>query len=327
MTGYRSKMIEFSIIISCYNSEDTITSTLNSIANLNYDFSKIEIIIINDGSTDKTLILIKQFIEENPKIQVFIINQKNKGLSFSRNLGILNSNKSHLLFLDSDDQLNSEILSKINDTIKDNDIVAFSRETVFNGNITYEKNKNNNLVEFLNNPKDLIVGAQYYCYKKTFLLNNNIFFKEQIIHEDILFLVNIFSVLDKIKVIEYFGYRRFIIKDSLSQRNNYKRFKSLLIISNEIYSKLNFISTDRKYFFEYFGILSFINGIYSLITDDNFKMTKEIKYLISSNKWLSDSSVRKSLKRKIQFFLIRNYNLNLIKFLFSFYEKIRLPKI
>tara|TARA_B110000977_G_C11079378_1_gene492377 strand:+ start:1026 stop:1988 length:963 start_codon:yes stop_codon:yes gene_type:complete len=320
-------MIEFSIIISCYNSEDTITSTLNSIANLNYDFSKIEIIIINDGSTDKTLILIKQFIEENPKIQVFIINQKNKGLSFSRNLGILNSNKSHLLFLDSDDQLNNEILSKINDTIKDNDIVAFSRETVFNGNITYEKNKNNNLVEFLNNPKDLIVGAQYYCYKKTFLLNNNIFFKEQIIHEDILFLVNIFSVLDKIKVIEYFGYRRFIIKDSLSQRNNYKRFKSLLIISNEIYSKLNFISTDRKYFFEYFGILSFINGIYSLITDDNFKMTKEIKYLISSNKWLSDSSVRKSLKRKIQFFLIRNYNLNLIKFLFSFYEKIRLPKI
>lgn len=88
-----------SIIIPCFNAEAFIGETLNSVIHQSY--SNLEIIIINDGSTDNSLNVIESFKDE--RIQV--INQNNNGVSRARNEGMLKSKGDFILFLDADDVL------------------------------------------------------------------------------------------------------------------------------------------------------------------------------------------------------------------------------
>jgi len=87
----------FSVIIPLYNKENYIKSTLKSA--LNQSFNDFEILIINDGSTDDSLNLVKEFSDSRIKI----INQKNLGVSTARNKGIKNSKSKYIVFLDADD--------------------------------------------------------------------------------------------------------------------------------------------------------------------------------------------------------------------------------
>lgn len=84
-----------SIIIPTYNSAKTITRCLTSI--LNQDYDNLEIIVVDDGSTDETVKLVSKF----PPIKL-ILNRKNKGPSHARNIGITNSTGEIIILLDSD---------------------------------------------------------------------------------------------------------------------------------------------------------------------------------------------------------------------------------
>ena len=86
-----------SIIINVYNGEKYIKKCLDSVINQTY--KNLEILIINDGSTDKTLEICKKYKDERIKI----ITTENQGLSFSRNVGIDNAGGEYLYFVDADD--------------------------------------------------------------------------------------------------------------------------------------------------------------------------------------------------------------------------------
>lgn len=90
-------MAFFSIIIPLYNKEKFLKATLKSV--FQQTFYDYEIIIVNDGSTDKSLEIAKSY--QNDKIKIF--NQKNQGVSAARNLGIEKSTASYCCFLDADD--------------------------------------------------------------------------------------------------------------------------------------------------------------------------------------------------------------------------------
>ena len=87
----------FSIVIPLFNKEGYIANTLKSI--LNQSYQKFEVIIINDGSKDKSVEIVKNF--SDPRIN--IINQENQGLSGARNSGIKQSQYEYIAFLDADD--------------------------------------------------------------------------------------------------------------------------------------------------------------------------------------------------------------------------------
>lgn len=92
-------MILLSVIVPVYNVQDYIEDCLTSILHqINLDCT--ELIIVNDGSTDESLSIIKKFLNQK---NVFLINQENKGLSAARNKGIENSKGRYLSFIDSDD--------------------------------------------------------------------------------------------------------------------------------------------------------------------------------------------------------------------------------
>lgn len=103
-----SKLV--SVVIPCYNSSKTICETLESVCNQTY--SNIEIIIVNDGSSDDSENVINNYIATHSDVAIQYYKQKNLGPSITRNNGAKYATGHYLLFLDADDLIANEYLSK-----------------------------------------------------------------------------------------------------------------------------------------------------------------------------------------------------------------------
>ena len=121
-------MVEISVIIPVYNMEKYLEDCLDSICN--QSFRDIEIICVNDGSTDKSLDLLNDYSKRDSRIK--IINQSNQGLAASRNVGLTHANGNYIYFIDSDDYIELNTLEKLyNNAISNNsDVVLFKYRTV-----------------------------------------------------------------------------------------------------------------------------------------------------------------------------------------------------
>ena len=93
---------KISIIVAVYNTEKYVEKTLLSL--LNQTYKNIEIIVIDDKSTDKSNKIIKKLMKQDKRIKL-IENEKNSGLSYSRNIGLKNSTGSYIGYIDSDDYI------------------------------------------------------------------------------------------------------------------------------------------------------------------------------------------------------------------------------
>ena len=122
--------MKFSIIVPVYNVEKYVKRCLDSIFNQTYkDF---EVIVVNDGSTDKSMNIVKKYKD------VKIINEENRGLSHARNNGVKNARGDYILFVDSDDYINKDLLKELNKSLNNNpDVVRFQVQSVDEyGNMT-----------------------------------------------------------------------------------------------------------------------------------------------------------------------------------------------
>jgi len=90
-----------SIVIPMFNAQDWIFGLLTSVGHQSY--KNIEIVLVNDGSTDSSTELVAKFSKKNPLIKLRLINQENSGVSAARNEGVRNSNGELIAFVDSDD--------------------------------------------------------------------------------------------------------------------------------------------------------------------------------------------------------------------------------
>ena len=106
--------VKVSIIIPVYNMKKYLAECLNSV--VNQTLSEIEIIVVNDGSTDNSENIIKEFVSKYPNINYYW--QENAGVSSARNKGIENAKGEYLYFLDSDDTIGSDFLESCYDMAK-----------------------------------------------------------------------------------------------------------------------------------------------------------------------------------------------------------------
>jgi glycosyltransferase involved in cell wall biosynthesis len=120
----------FSVIISLYNKEKFIENTLKSV--LEQRFTDYEIIIVNDGSTDKSEEKVLKF--EDPKIQYF--NKENGGVSTARNFGIEKAKSNYITFIDADDYWYPDFLQEMFGYIN-----KFPEQKVFSAAIEIETSK------------------------------------------------------------------------------------------------------------------------------------------------------------------------------------------
>lgn len=105
-------MTEISVIIPCYNQEKYIAECLDSA--LEQTFSDYEIIIVNDGSTDKSLEIINEYYKKYPH-KIKIVNQENRGPSAARNAGIREARGAYIFPFDGDDKISSDCLQSLYD--------------------------------------------------------------------------------------------------------------------------------------------------------------------------------------------------------------------
>ena len=112
-------MFELSVVVPVYNGEDYLEVFLDSLANQNVN--NIEVIIVNDGSTDATPNIIKKYCEKYEN-WICIDNEVNKGLNASRNVGLKKANGKYIIFCDADDYIPENIFSKM---LKDNELEEY----------------------------------------------------------------------------------------------------------------------------------------------------------------------------------------------------------
>ena len=125
----KSKKVFFSIVVPCYNVQDTLKETIESI--LKQDFNNYEIVAVDDGSFDKTSqILNKYKIKNNIKV----ITQSNKGLGAARNTGIKASDGIYICLLDADDLWVPSKLTKVHEILKNKKYSLISNDEIILSN-------------------------------------------------------------------------------------------------------------------------------------------------------------------------------------------------
>ena len=110
--------MKYSIIVPVYNMEKYISKCLDSIFSSTY--KNYEVIIVNDGSTDKSDEIIKTYIEKNRNI--IYIKEENMGLSTARNNGVSKATGDYIIFVDSDDYIEEKLLENLELNIDNNDV-------------------------------------------------------------------------------------------------------------------------------------------------------------------------------------------------------------
>ena len=123
------KNVFFSIVVPCYNVQDTVTETIESI--LKQDFNNYEIVAIDDGSFDKTSKILKNYEIKN---KIKVITQENKGLGAARNAGINASIGNYICLLDADDLWVPNKLTKVYEILKNEQHSLISNDEIILGN-------------------------------------------------------------------------------------------------------------------------------------------------------------------------------------------------
>lgn len=185
--------IRFSIIMCAYNVEKYIKASIESVKNQTY--KNYELIIVNDGSKDNTLKILKEY--NNIRI---INNTKNIGLGASRNKAVQRAKGEYILYLDADDTLYSEdTLEKINQTINNQslDICYFGVQYIGGSNKCYLSNKENSTKE-ARIACDMHFAVSSKCWRRQFLKENNLNFIDNMYYEDMIYSIKATILADKI---------------------------------------------------------------------------------------------------------------------------------
>ena len=261
-------MAKVSVIVPVYNVENYLGKCLDSI--INQTFSDIEIICVNDGSTDNSLNILNEYSQKDDRIK--IISQENKGLSAARNAGYNASSSDYIYYIDSDDWIENNTIESVykKATENDSDVVIFGTNNIYSDNNVLKNNRRIvNLIKKYNRYNfhyadcpDLIYlpcTAWLKLYKKSFLDKNKLFFEEEIkFSEDTVFWVSLVLKDAKITLMEdCFHYYRFMRPNSMNLYNNIlqKFYNTLNFYTNSDFFK-NLNIEDKKRSLDYFLVVA-----------------------------------------------------------------------
>lgn len=221
-------MSKFSIIVPVYNTEDYLARCLDSILSQTYD--DYEVIIVNDGSTDNSKNIISDYVKKNPK-NFIQVNKKNGGLSSARNKGIAKASGEYILFVDSDDTIQSGLLKTLNANTKDEpDLIRFQVKEVHENNICmyrelpFETVKGDKAFKKIAS-YHYVENAWCYAYRKEFYKKNKFSFAEGKFHEDFGLTPLVIMKASKVKSIGYVGYNYMIREGSIMTSAAYEKVK------------------------------------------------------------------------------------------------------
>lgn len=260
----------FSIIVPTYNSKKFIRNCLDSI--LSQTFKNFEVIVIDDGSTDNTLNILKEYEKKDSRI--FFYHFENAGISVARRRGISLACGDYLIFVDSDDTINPLLLENINNVVKRFPEVDLVR---YQCNIVKDKplkdHQRYNFHNTLNVPISGIdalrmwsIGKKQYAFYWLFAFKKTIFYRFYALpnlrcYEDMALIPLIIATAESVITIDYVGYNYLFNNDcSLTHTisDEFERCRVIDFLTAYHYAIENFIKlknvtpSDASLFINYY---------------------------------------------------------------------------
>lgn len=242
-------MPKVSVVVPVYNVEKYLAKCLDSL--VNQTLEDIEIIVVNDGSTDNSKSIIEEYSSKYPK-KVFPFDKENGGLSDARNFGLNYVHGDYIAFLDSDDYVNKTLYEKMyNKALEEKSDMV---ECDFYW--TYPASKKVDTRYEYKDKKDMIANARVVAwnklYKKDVLLNSGVTFTKGLHYEDVDFFYKMIPKLGKVSLIRepliYYVQR----KSSISNTQDENTKDIFTILDNVIeYYKENNLFDEYKCELEY----------------------------------------------------------------------------
>lgn len=245
---------KLSIIIPIYNVSQYIEQCISSLFISRYK-DLFEIILVNDGSTDDSEMKCNEIVEKNKSYHIKIISKKNGGLSSARNTGIHNSQGEYLFFLDGDDFVDTKLfgdllakLAKFEGQVLMNNYKEFNDlnnkyymvNPELDSPILETKDKNFFIQYIMNNLQNSMWSAWKYIVRKDFVLENSLYFGENLLCEDIDWTTRLLIAVDSISYSKnnFYIYRT-NRKGSIINTNNLKKELDIVDISFNMIDKVN----------------------------------------------------------------------------------------
>ena len=250
----KEKTIIVSVIVPIYNVEEYLEECLESIRNQTY--TNIEVILVNDGSTDGSREICESYCEKD--IRFRLINQENQGQSVARNRGVKESVGQYIMFVDSDDVVNTDVLEVLLPYMKtDVDIVECEmtreKEAFFLNKIP--------TIVFEGNSKEAILNciafrAVKFCaftklYRREIV--EKIPFLEGYIYEDVFTGINYLNHIRKIIVVDYIGYYYRVRPNSTMTKSFNEKNLDIFPIGKKLIESFD----DNEYLLPYIGYFIF----------------------------------------------------------------------
>ncbi|MCB8769259.1 glycosyltransferase family 2 protein [Acinetobacter soli] len=229
-----------SIIVPIYNVEEYIEQCVNSI--LQQTLDEIEVILVNDGSTDKSLEKIKKIAENDARVVIINNSHASGNSGMPRNQALMKATGEYIAFVDSDDWIEKSMLEVLYNeaVIKSADIVAsggFYREK--ENDIEEVKVANGQFLPEKNTRAELFLGGQfpivwYRIYKKDLIVNNGIRFGETKTSADLPFAFKALFKANKVVQVEgsYYHYRFNRVGSTIERRKGEDAFELLKSYEN-----------------------------------------------------------------------------------------------
>lgn len=248
-----------SIIIPIYNAASYLGRCLDSLTEQKYD--RMEIIVIDDFSTDNSLQIIEEYQQKDHRIKTFR-NVRNYRVGYTRNRGLKEATGEYIWFIDADDWISLEAISDLviclNTSSENVDLLVFGH-TEHYGRDNNELSKRlrlprnldtgeNALVNFLNLTKGFFSYPFLYLYSRELLLKHDILFPENVYYEDILFVAKAVHYAKNIKALPKSLYYYNCEKhDSITQMYSKEKIMNIISVYDKLYEFLENNKLIEKY--------------------------------------------------------------------------------
>ena len=203
-------MHTISVIVPIYNAAPYLARCIESL--IHQPHQALQIILINDGSTDNSLVVAEQYAAQDSRIQVYSL-PTNQGQSVARNLGLQHANGEYISFVDADDYIDNDFYTYMLQNISKLDCVQIGyRRVTKEGKILIEKL-----------PKHFyqFTSPCMRLYRREVFSKHNLRFPQGMIYEDVIFSLDFWATNPTYKMLPYTGYNYFAnINSTTATRNS-----------------------------------------------------------------------------------------------------------
>ncbi len=321
--------MDVSIVIPVYNVESFLKQCLNSI--ISQTFKNIEIIIIDDGSTDKSPQIIEEYKKNDSRIMAVFL-EKNVGAGNARNEGIKIASGKYIVFIDSDDWITEDYIEKLYNSIEKYNCDMISANFYTYDTATGQTEENKYPKNFYNTTFNSSLKKRYFLflsnnyiwiriYRKEFLKKNNIYFKLNKL-EDSLFLWEAVLASDSFRFIDETIYYYRLNRNNSLTRSDYAGvyIDGLREIKKHLAGKNLYRFYKQPFFL--FAMAGIINSFgnsklpYRQLKDTFYKL--KIEFLNDKDiKFYKQKNLHASARMYLLFFCLK-YNINYVGIIRTF---------